>query len=110
MERITSAEQLKPGTQFFYIQNDECEGYEVVCLHPHNPAYILAINSTTQDAPKLYIPKILSGNYYLGPYDSVFVRQQHLEYYKREVEREQRLINDAEERRHKEQEQQSKHA
>lgn len=83
MEKITSREQLKPGTSFFLIENDTVTGYEVVGDHPHNPAYILALDTLTQDAPKLYIPKILNGNYYLGPYDSLFVREKELEYYQR---------------------------
>jgi hypothetical protein len=99
MEKITSREQLKPGVTFFLIEDDKVTGYEVVGDHPHNPAYILAIEALTQNAPKLYVPNLISGEYYLGPYDSLFVQEKELEYYKRLAACAEKRIEDIKKRR-----------
>jgi hypothetical protein len=108
MEKITSREQLTPGTEFYHICADQLTCYRMLCVHPDNSAYILAIEGLTKDAPKLYIPNLLNGDYYLGPYDSSFVEEKHLEYYQRCVSRATERIEEIKQKR-KEQESRQPH-
>lgn len=109
MEKITSKEQLTPGTDFYHIYADQLTCYRVLCVHPDNPAYILAIEGLTKDAPKLYIPNLLNGDYYLGPYDSSFVEEKRLEYYQRRANRAMERIEEIKQKRKKEQESRQPH-
>lgn len=87
MEKLTDITQLKPGDRFTHIDADGFNEYEFLCVHPHNPAYILAISGLTQDAPKLYINNIVKENsgYYVGKYDSEFVTKKRIECLKERI-------------------------
>lgn len=104
MEKITSREQLKPGIDFYHIDGDELTCYKMLCDHPDNPAYILAIEGLTKNAPKLYVPNLLNGDYYLGPFDSQFIEEKQLEYYQGRVSRTMERIEEIK-RKRKEKEQ-----
>lgn len=88
MERIKSINQLKKGDKFYLIDGSSevvTKWYEFLCIHPHNPSYILAIDRLTQDAPKLYINDILGGPYYMGDFDASFVKRERLKKLQQEV-------------------------
>lgn len=89
MEKLTDINQLKRGDRFTHINADGFTEYEFLCIHPHNPAYILAIDGLTQDAPKLYINDIVKENsgYYVGKYDSEFVTKKRIELLKERISR-----------------------
>lgn len=108
MEKITSKEQLKPGIDFYHICGDQVTCYKMLCVHPNNPDYILAVEGLTKDAPKLYIPYLFDRDYYLGPYDSLFIQEKRLEYYQRCVNRTAERIEEIKQKR-KEQESRQPH-
>lgn len=87
MEKLTDITQLKQGDKFTHIDADGFNEYEFLCVHPHNPSYILAINGLTQDAPKLYVNDILKCNsgYYVGKFDSEFVTKKRIEILKERI-------------------------
>ena len=87
MEKLTNISQLKQGDRFTHIDADGFNEYEFLCIHPHNPAYILAIDGLTQDAPKLYIKDIVKDNsgYYFGTFDSHFVNRKHIDFLKERI-------------------------
>lgn len=89
MEKLTSISQLKQGDRFTHIDANGFKEYEFLCIHPHNPSYILAIDGLTQDAPKLYIYEILKYNsgYYVGTYDHEFVTKKRIELLKERISR-----------------------
>jgi hypothetical protein len=89
MEKLTDISQLKQGDRFTHIGADGFNEYEFLCIHPHNPAYILAIDGLTQNAPKLYINDILEYNsgYYVGKFDSEFVTKKRIEMLKERISR-----------------------
>lgn len=85
MERLVDVKVLKPGDKFCYINGEECIEYEYLCVHPHNPAYIIAINSLTQNGDKLYSRNLLEKPYYLGAFDRDFVLREELKYHQDRV-------------------------
>lgn len=89
MEKLTDISQLKQGDRFTHIDADGFNEYEFLCIHPHNPAYILAIDGLTKDAPKLYIKNIVKENsgYYFGTFDSAFVTKKRIEFLKERISR-----------------------
>lgn len=89
MEKLTDITQLKQGDRFTHIDADGFKEYEFLCIHPHNPAYILAIDGLTQDAPKLYVYEILKYNsgYYVGRFDHEFVTKKRIELLKERISR-----------------------
>lgn len=89
MEKLTDINQLKRGDRFTHINADGFNEYEFLCIHPHNPAYILAIDGLTQNAPKLYINDIVkeNSNYYVGKFDSEFVTKKRIEILKERISR-----------------------
>ena len=89
MEKLTDISQLKQGYRFTHIDADGINEYEFLCIHPHNPAYILAIDGLTQNAPKLYIKDIVKedSGYYFGTFDSDFVNRKHIDFLKERISR-----------------------
>lgn len=87
MEKLTDISQLKQGDRFTRIDADGFNEYEFLCVHPHNPAYILAIDEVTQDAPKLYINNIVkeNSNYYVGTFDCDFVNRKRIGFLKERI-------------------------
>ena len=85
MERLVDVKVLKPGDKFCYINGEECIEYEYLCVHPHNSAYIIAINSLTQNGDKLYSRNLLEKPYYLGAFDRDFVLREELKYHQDRV-------------------------
>ena len=53
MERITDINDLKPGQKIISFNRGEVNRYEFLMIHPHNPEYILCLNSI-QDGVKIY--------------------------------------------------------
>lgn len=87
MERLKNINQLQKGDKFYLIDGSEyLKWYEFLCIHPHNSAYILAIEEWTQNAPKLYINDLLSQPYYIGEFDSSFVKRERLKVLQKEVQ------------------------
>ena len=89
MEKLTDINQLKRGDRFAHINADGFNEYEFLCIHPHNPEYIIAIDELTQNAPILYINNIVkeNSNYYVGKFDSVFVTKKRIELLKERISR-----------------------
>ena len=96
MEKLTYISQLRPGDRFTHIDADGFNEYEFLCVHPHNPAYILAIDGLTQNAPKLYINNIVKENsgYYVGKFDSEFVTKKRIEFLKERVKHIENCLED----------------
>lgn len=85
MERLSDIGQLKKGVEIHIIDGDAVINYEYLCVHPHNESYILAIESCSQDARKLYIKSLLDKEVYVGDYDSAFFINKEIEYYERMI-------------------------
>ena len=84
--KLTDISDLTVGTKFHIVEGDNIETYEFLCVHPHNERYVLAINNTTQDAPKLYIPTLLNSEVYVGEYDNNFFCNLRIEYLKKQID------------------------
>ena len=75
MERFRDLSQLYKGCDIVKI--GECgrlEFSEFLMVHPNIEGYILALDSITQNANKIYIPKMIEEEYYVGKYVPSFVR------------------------------------
>lgn len=75
MEKFENVSQLYKGCDIVKI--GECgrlEFSEFLMVHPNIDGYILALDSITQNANKIYIPKMIEEEYYVGKYVPAFVR------------------------------------
>lgn len=82
MKRLLKIEQLKKGMQFHVIKGDNVLSYAYLCIHPHNSNYILAIESISQNAIKLYIKTLTDvEEVYIGNYDMKFFINKKIEIY-----------------------------
>lgn len=64
MKRVTNIEELKQGDKIAQISRNDIIYWEFLMVHPHNPNYVLMIESLSQNALKLYIPNILDSEFY----------------------------------------------
>ena len=86
MERLTKIEQLKKGVKFHIIRGEEVLSYEYLCVHPNNESYILAIDSISKDAKKMYIKKLLEDiEVYVGEFDTLFFLNKEIEYHQKMI-------------------------
>lgn len=75
MERFKDLSQLHEGCTIMKIaEGGKLECSDFLMVHPNNEDYILALDSITQNANKIYIPKMIEEEYYVGKYDPAFVR------------------------------------
>lgn len=90
MEKLRTIEQFKAGENFVIINGENVTRYEFLCVHPHNENYILALEKSSMEGRKLYIPNLLGetiyhGEVYIGKYDSILISSRILEWHKRRV-------------------------
>ena len=81
MEKLKEFSQLSDGCTITKIKDGNYRFWIYLMVHPKNQRYILALNSCTQDANKLYIPDLLDGDYYVGDYDGDFILRERLKQY-----------------------------
>lgn len=81
MEKLKEFSQLSDGCTITEIKDGNYRFWTYLMVHPKNQRYILALNSCTQDANKLYIPDLLEGDYYVGDCDGDFILRERLKQY-----------------------------
>lgn len=81
MEKLKEFSQLSDGCTITKIKDGEFKCWEYLMIHPKNQRYILALNSCTQNADKLYIPDLFEGYYYVGDFDGDFSLRERLKQY-----------------------------
>lgn len=82
MEVLKYISQLTKGCGVTFIKNDKFHFYEYLMVHPNCETYYLFIDNLTQDVVRIHISELLNGDYYIGKYDSVFVNEKMIEFYK----------------------------
>lgn len=90
MEKLRTIEQFKSCKKFIIINGEDLSMYEFLCVHPHNEKYILALEKSSMEGKKLYIPNLLGetsshGEVYVGEFDSKFIASRMLEWAKGRV-------------------------
>ena len=73
MEVLKDISQLTKGCGVTFIKNDEFHFYEYLMVHPNRDTYFLFIDNWSQEVVRIYINDLLSGDYYVGKYDRIFV-------------------------------------
>lgn len=81
MEKLKEFSQLSDGCTITEIKDGNYMFWTYLMVHPKKQRYILALNSCTEDADKLYIPDLLEGDYYVGDYDGDFILRERLKQY-----------------------------
>lgn len=81
MEKLKEFSQLSDGCTITKIRNRNYRFWTYLMVHPKNQRYILALNSCTQNADKLYIPNLFEGDYYVGDFDGDFSLRERLKQY-----------------------------
>ena len=81
MEKLKDFSQLSDGCTITEIKDGDYRFWTYLMVHPKNQSYILALNSCTQDADKLYIPDLLEGDYYVGDFDGDILLRERLKQY-----------------------------
>ena len=81
MKKLKEFSQLSDGCTITEIKDGNYRFWTYLMVHPKDQRYILALNSCTQDANKLYIPDLLEGDYYVGDYDGDFILRERLKQY-----------------------------
>lgn len=81
MEKLKEFSQLSDGCTITEIKDGNYRCWTYLMVHPKDQRYILALNSCTQDADKLYISDLLEGDYYVGDYDGDFFLREMLKQY-----------------------------
>lgn len=54
-------------------------------VHPNRDTYFLFIDNWSQEVVRIYINDLLSGDYYVGKYDQIFVLEKRKDFFKRMV-------------------------
>lgn len=93
MEKFKDISQLTEDCTITLIRGGQVQSWKFLMIHPHNDSYILAINASTENADKLYISNLFEENYYVGMYDSVFVLNERIKQYEKEIEYLKMLLN-----------------
>lgn len=81
MKKLKEFSQLSDGCTITEIKDGNYRFWTYLMVHPKNQRYILALNSCTQDADKLYIPDLLEGDYYVGDFDGDILLRERLKQY-----------------------------
>lgn len=85
MEVLKDISQLTKGCGVTFIKNDKFHFYEYLMIHPNLETYYLFIDNLTQEVVRIPVSELLNGDYYIGEYDSVFVNEKMIEFYKRMI-------------------------
>lgn len=86
MEVLKDTSQLTKGCGVTFVKNGIFRYYEYLMVHPNNENYYLFIENLSQEVVRIYIGELLGGDYYTGEYDSVFVNEKRIEFYKRKIQ------------------------
>lgn len=85
MEVLKDINQLTKGCGVTFINNGEFHFYEYLMVHPKRDTYFLFIDSWSQEVVRIYINNLLSGDYYVGKYDQIFVWEKRKDFFKRMI-------------------------
>ena len=85
MEILKDITQLSKGCSVTFIKNDEVQNYEYLMVHPHCETYYLFIDNLSQEVVRIYINDLLSGDYYVGKYDRIFVMEKRKDFFRRMI-------------------------
>ena len=85
MEVLKDISQLTKGCGVTFIKNGKFHFYEYLMIHPNRKTYYLFIDNLTQEVVRIHVSELLNGDYYIGEYDSVFVNEKMIEFYKRMI-------------------------
>lgn len=83
MEVLKDISQLTKGCGVTFIKNDDFRYYEYLMVHPNRDTYFLFIDCWSQEIVRIHIDKLLSGDYYVGKYDQIFVLEKRKDFFKR---------------------------
>lgn len=86
MEKFKDISQLTEDCTITLIKGGQVQNWKFLMIYPHNDSYILAINASTENADKLFIPNLFEDGYYVGIYDSAFVLNERIKQYEKEIE------------------------
>lgn len=73
-EKVNIAEILK----------DKPQGTKLY-VHPNRETYYLFIDNWSQDVVRIHIDDLLSGDYYVGKYDRIFVMEKRKNFFRRMI-------------------------
>lgn len=85
MEVLKDISQLTKGCGVTFIKNDKFHFYEYLMVHPNRETYYLFIDNWTQEVVRIYINDLLSGDYYVGKYDRIFVMEKRKKFFRRMI-------------------------
>lgn len=85
MEVLKDISQLTKGCGVTFIKNDDFRYYEYLMVHPNRDTYFLFIDSWSQEVVRIYIKDLLSGDYYVGKYDQIFVMEKRKDFFRRMI-------------------------
>lgn len=85
MEVLKDISQLTKGCGVTFIKNDNFHFYEYLMVHPNRDTYFLFIDNLSQEVVRIYINDLLSGDYYVGKYDQIFVMEKRKDFFKRMI-------------------------
>lgn len=85
MEVIIKKVYKAVGCGVTFIKNDNFHFYEYLMVHPNRDTYFLFIDNWSQEVVRIYINDLLSGDYYVGKYDRIFVMEKRKDFFKRMI-------------------------
>lgn len=85
MEVLKDISQLTKGCGVTFIKNDDFHYYEYLMVHPNRDTYFLFIDNWSQEVVRIYINDLLSGDYYVGKYDLIFVMEKRKDFFRRMI-------------------------
>nr|DAV84273.1 MAG TPA: hypothetical protein [Caudoviricetes sp.] len=85
MEVLKDKSQLTKGCGVTFIKNDIFHFYEYLMVHPNRETYLLFIDNWSQEVVRIHINNLLSGDYYVGKYNQIFVLEKRKDFFKRMV-------------------------
>lgn len=68
-----------------YTTLDDFHFYEYLMVHPNRDTYFLFIDNWSQEVVRIYINDLLSGDYYVGKYDLIFVMEKRKDFFRRMI-------------------------
>lgn len=83
MEILKDISQLTKGCGVTFIKNGEFYFYEYLMVHPNRDTNLLFIDCWSQEVVRISINNLLSGDYYVGEYDQIFVLEKRKDFFKR---------------------------
>ena len=85
MEVLKDISQLTKGCGEKKKKNDNFHFYEYLMVHPNRETYYLFIDNWSQDVVRIHIDDLLSGDYYVGKYDRIFVMEKRKNFFRRMI-------------------------